>query len=144
MPTTFARTALEVGRVSAVHHKRLVAGYQHFSEWCAVRRINLQDVLADIPSISGLLAHFVQHCRDNQMAIHVARFAVLGVSLAHLVWMNLTEQQRSGLSEACTVSAHVWAHPPSKPLSVLLATFPVPWCRPSRTRRSLTLLGMPR
>ena len=69
--------------MSAVHHKRLVAGYQHFSEWCAVRRINLQDVLADIPSISGLLAHFVQHCRDNQMAIHVARFAVLGVSNFH-------------------------------------------------------------
>ncbi len=77
------RTPLELSRVSEAHLLRLTQSYQRFDLWCRRRHISLDNIVSDPESVSSLLAHYVQHCKNTGLALWHGRLAILGVQHLH-------------------------------------------------------------
>ena len=80
--STDVRTRLEEDRVSQIHNTRMSQCLEAFSKWCCQMALPLEEGLRDSTVMSGLLAHYVQHCREKGLAVWRAKYAVVGVQSA--------------------------------------------------------------
>ncbi len=76
------RTLLQNHRLSDARRIRIEQILQAFTAWCGQKGVPLQEAWQCPRQMSGMLAHYVQACRDAQLGIWRARLAILGVQLA--------------------------------------------------------------
>ena len=63
------RTRLEESRVTEIHNTRMSQCLEAFSKWCRQNALPLDEGLRDSLTMAGLLAHYVEHCREVGLAV---------------------------------------------------------------------------